>query len=84
MKSRLTYATLLEIEFILALATSYLMGAQKWALCFICLALTLLLGVGTTLMYWKLIDKANQTSTGSDRTRKRAKGTKINYRWLQM
>ena len=56
---RLLYATLLEIEFVLALSTSYLLGAQKWALCFICLALTLLLGFVTSLMYWRLLDQAN-------------------------
>ena len=69
MKSlRLLYATLLEIEFILALATSYFMGAQQWALFFISLALTLVLGLGTTLMYWRLIDQVNATSQSPDRT----------------
>ena len=59
MQSRPVYATLLQIEYILALTTSYLLGAKLWVLFIICLALTLLIGFGTTAMYWKLMDRAN-------------------------
>ena len=60
-KSRLAYATFLEVEFVLALAVSYFMGAQEWLLSIISLILTLLLGICTSLWYWRLIDKANKS-----------------------
>ena len=57
--SRLVYAGLLELEFVLALCVTYFMGAERWTLCVICLALTLSLGVATTLMYWTLLERSN-------------------------
>ena len=63
MRSRLAYATLLEIEFVLALAVSYFMGAGEWIACIVSLILTLLLGIYTSLWYWRLIDKANKSTS---------------------
>ena len=63
MRSRLAYATLLEIEFVLALAVSYFMGSRAWIACIVSLILTLLLGIYTSLWYWRLIDKANKPTS---------------------
>ena len=60
---RVPYATLLQLEYVLAITTSYLLGARQWLDFFISLALCLLLGFVTTAFYWMLIDKANK-STG--------------------
>jgi len=57
MKSlRLVYATLLQLEFVLALMTGVLLGAEKWLYFSICLVLTCALGLGTTWLYWHLLD----------------------------
>ena len=57
--SRLVYAGLLELEFVLALCVTYFMGAERWTLCIISLVLTLLIGFATSLWYWKLLEKTN-------------------------
>ena len=58
MKSlRLVYATLLQAEYILALMTGVLLGAEKWLYFSICLILSLALGFVTTALYWHLFDK---------------------------
>ena len=54
---RLIYASLLQLEFTLALITGVLLGAEKWLLFIICLVLVLGLGFGTTALYWHLFDK---------------------------
>jgi hypothetical protein len=55
-KSRLVYAILLQLEYILTLITAVLLGAQDWLLFVIFLALTCALGLGTTAIYWHLMD----------------------------
>ena len=58
MKSlRVIYASLLQAEYVLALVTGVLLGAEKWLMFSICLALALLLGFVTTWLYWLLFDK---------------------------
>ena len=57
---RRIYATLLQLEYVLALTTSYLLGDRQLLAFFISLALCLLLGFVTTALYWRLIDKANK------------------------
>ena len=61
MRSRLAYATLLEIEFVLALAVSYFMGSKAWIACIVSLILTLLLGIYTSL--WSYTRQLLQTRT---------------------
>ena len=58
MKSlRVVYASLLQLEYILALMTGVMLGAEKWLYFSICLTLALLLGFATTWLYWKLFDR---------------------------
>jgi len=54
---RVLYATLLQIEYIVCLITGVMLGAEKWLLFSICLALSLGLGFVTTWLYWKLFDR---------------------------
>jgi len=56
-KSRLVYATLLQLEYVLTLITAVLLGAEQWTGFIICLVLTCALGLGTTGYYWHLMDK---------------------------
>ena len=60
MSSRLVYATLLQIEYLVSLVTAYLLGSEKWLLFGVSLAVCLVLGFGTTWMYWVLLDKATK------------------------
>ena len=53
---RTIYATLLQMEYVLALVTGVLLGAEKWTLFIVCLALTCGLGFVTTVLYWHLMD----------------------------
>ncbi len=53
---RIVYASLLQLEYCLALITGVLLGAEKWLLFSICLVLTCGLGYATTYLYWKLFD----------------------------
>lgn len=53
---RLLYASLLQIEYVLALMTGVLLGAEQWTLFIVCLVLALALGFGTTAFYWYLMD----------------------------
>jgi hypothetical protein len=64
-RSCLRYANLLNLEHVLGLGVAYLLGSEKWLLFTVCLILTLLLGLGTTTYYWKLMDEANKSSHGS-------------------
>ena len=59
---RRIYATLVQLEWVMAIAAGYLMGAQKWALALICGVLTLLLGFITNELYWYLMDKINEAN----------------------
>jgi hypothetical protein len=54
---RLVYATLLQIEYVLALVSGVLLGSEKWLLFTVCLVLTCVLGFVTTSMYWVLFDR---------------------------
>jgi hypothetical protein len=54
---RVTYASLLQIEYCTALVTGVLLGAEKWLLFSICLTLSLALGFATTALYWRLFDR---------------------------
>jgi hypothetical protein len=53
---RLLYASLLQIEYVMALVTGVLLGMEKWVYFGICLALTCGLGFVTTFLYWRLMD----------------------------
>ena len=54
---RLVYAGLLQLEYVLALVTGVLLGAEHWVMFGICLALCLALGFVTTWLYWRLMDE---------------------------
>ena len=56
-KSRLVYATLLQIEYLVCLLTAYLLGLGNWAFFTISLVLCLVLGFVTTAYYWILMDR---------------------------
>jgi hypothetical protein len=58
-KNRLVYASLLQLEYVLALITGVLLGSEKWLMFGISLVLCLLLGFVTTWLYWNLMDEAN-------------------------
>ena len=61
MKSlRLTYAILLQVEYILSLVTGVLLGYGRWFLFGVFLALCLVLGFATTWLYWKLLEGVNK------------------------
>lgn len=60
MTNRLVYATLLQIEYVLALVAGVLVGGKHWLIAVIALVLTCVLGFGTTWLYWKLIDSVNK------------------------
>jgi hypothetical protein len=61
-RQRTIYASLLQLEYILALATGVLLGAEKWIMFVICLVLCLVLGFVTTAFYWKLMDYTTKRS----------------------
>ncbi len=62
---RILYASLLQLEYILALITGVMLGAEKWPYFSICLVLSLVLGFVTTWLYWVLFD--NGVKSGEHR-----------------
>ena len=63
MINRQVYAVLLQIEYCMTLITAVLLGSREWLLFIIFLVLTCALGLGTTCIYWRLIDKANKPTS---------------------
>ena len=58
--NRPVYAVLLQLEYVLALVSGVLLGAERWLLFGVCLTLTLSLGFVTTWMYWGLMDRVGR------------------------
>ena len=54
MNLRRLYATILQGEYLLALAASYLLGAEKWLPFAICLLLTIAIGFVSNDIYWRI------------------------------
>ncbi len=54
---RILYAVLIQIEYVLALITGVTLGYENWLMFSICLVLCLLLGLGTTALYWTIFDR---------------------------
>jgi hypothetical protein len=63
---RVVYASLLQLEYVLALVTGVLLGAEKWTFFITCLVLTCALGFVTTSLYWRIFDRG--VTHGKSRT----------------
>ncbi len=54
---RRVYASLLQVEYLLALSASFALGASNYWLFTICLLLTIALGFVTNALYWHIQDR---------------------------
>jgi len=61
-RSRLVYANLLNLEYILGLGVAYLLGSGQWVMFVVLLVLTLFLGIYTNHLYWNLMDGVKKES----------------------
>lgn len=57
---KFSYMTLVEVEFLFSLFAAYWFGAENYWLTVLFVIISLVMGYGTSLMYWYLIEHTDK------------------------